>query len=41
VVVEEAGKAKFLKAGDRVVITAGTPAGARGATNLVKVDVIT
>ena len=41
VVAEEARKARFLKPGDRVVITAGTPVGTRGSTNLIKVDVIT
>jgi pyruvate kinase len=40
-VAEEARKARFLKLGDRVVITAGTPVGTRGSTNLIKVDVIT
>jgi pyruvate kinase len=40
VVKEEALKAGWLKAGDRVVITAGTPIGISGATNLLKADVV-
>jgi pyruvate kinase len=40
VVKEQALKAGWLKAGDRVVITAGTPIGVRGTTNLIKADVI-
>ena len=36
VVVAEAVKAGLLQAGDRVVITAGTPIGTRGTTNLIK-----
>lgn len=40
VVEEEAVKAGMLTAGERVVITAGTPIGTRGTTNLIKADVI-
>jgi pyruvate kinase len=40
VVKEQALKAGWLKAGERVVITAGTPIGVRGTTNLIKADVI-
>ena len=40
VVKEEAIKRGLLKAGDKVVITAGTPLGTRGTTNLIKADVI-
>lgn len=40
VVEEEALKAGWLKSGERVVITAGTPIGARGTTNLIKADII-
>jgi pyruvate kinase len=40
-VVEEAAlRAGILTSGERVVITAGTPIGVRGATNLIKADVI-
>jgi pyruvate kinase len=39
-VEEEALKAGMLKRGDRVVITTGTPIGAKGSTNLIKADVI-
>jgi pyruvate kinase len=41
VVEEEAKKAGLLSPGDRVVITAGTPVGTRGSTNLIKADLIT
>ena len=40
VVEEEAVKAGMLKPKERVVITAGTPIGTRGSTNLIKADVI-
>ena len=40
VVEQEALKAGWLKSGERVVITAGTPIGARGTTNLIKADII-
>lgn len=40
VVKEEALKAGWLKSGDKVVITAGTPLGQRGTTNLLKADVV-
>ncbi len=40
VVKEQALKAGWLKAGERVVITAGTPIGVWGTTNLIKADVI-
>ncbi len=40
VVEDEALKAGWLKSGERVVITAGTPIGARGTTNLIKADII-
>jgi pyruvate kinase len=40
VVEEEARKAGWLNTGERVVITAGTPIGARGTTNLIKADII-
>jgi pyruvate kinase len=40
VVKEEALKAGWLKEGDAVVITAGTPLGRRGSTNLIKADVV-
>ena len=40
VVEQEAIKAGWLKSGERVVITAGTPIGARGTTNLIKADII-
>jgi pyruvate kinase len=37
----EAAKADgYIKAGDIVVITAGTPAGEVGSTNLLKVDIV-
>jgi len=39
-VKEEALKAGWLKPGDRVVITAGTPIGIAGATNLLKADTV-
>jgi pyruvate kinase len=39
-VKEEALKAGWLKPGDRVVITAGTPIGISGATNLLKADTV-
>ncbi|MFI5330652.1 MAG: pyruvate kinase [Desulfobaccales bacterium] len=41
VVVAEAVKAGLLQAGDRVIITAGTPIGTRGTTNLIKAATIT
>jgi pyruvate kinase len=37
---EEALKAGLLKSGEKVVITAGTPLGLRGTTNLIKADVV-
>jgi pyruvate kinase len=40
VVEQEALKAGLLNHGDRVIITTGTPIGARGSTNLIKADVI-
>ncbi len=40
VVKEEALKAGWLKPGERVVITAGTPIGTQGSTNLIKADII-
>jgi pyruvate kinase len=40
VVKEEVLKAGWLKPGEKVVITAGTPLGLRGTTNLIKADVI-
>jgi pyruvate kinase len=40
VVEEEALKAGWLKSGELVVITAGTPMGAQGTTNLIKADII-
>jgi pyruvate kinase len=40
VVKEEALKSGMLNHGDRVIITAGTPIGAKGSTNLIKADVI-
>ena len=40
VVEQEALNAGWLKSGERVVITAGTPIGARGTTNLIKADII-
>lgn len=40
VVEQEALKAGWLKSGERVVITAGTPIGATGTTNLIKADII-
>jgi pyruvate kinase len=40
VVEEEALRAGMLNHGDRVIITAGTPIGTRGSTNLIKADVI-
>ncbi|MFA5111624.1 MAG: pyruvate kinase [Desulfobaccales bacterium] len=40
VVEEEALKAGLLNHGDRVIITAGTPIGTTGSTNLIKADVI-
>ncbi len=40
VVEEQALKAGLLRRGERVIITAGTPIGTRGATNLIKADVI-
>ncbi len=39
-VKEEALKTGWLKEGDPVVITAGTPLGQRGSTNLIKADVV-
>ena len=30
----------YLSSGDRLVITAGTPMGTKGATNLIKADYI-
>ena len=41
VVKEEALKAGMLRPGQRVIITAGTPMGIRGTTNLIKADTIT
>lgn len=38
--IDEARKAKLVRAGDVVVITAGVPAGVPGHTNLVKVEVV-
>ncbi len=40
VVEEEALKAGLLERGDRVIITAGTPIGIRGTTNLIKADIV-
>jgi pyruvate kinase len=40
VVEQVAQKAGWLKSGERVVITAGTPIGAKGTTNLIKADII-
>ena len=40
VVEEEALRAGMLVRGERVVITAGSPIGVRGATNLIKADVV-
>ena len=40
VVEEQAVKAGMLNSGELVIITAGTPIGARGTTNLIKADVI-
>lgn len=40
VVEQVALKAGWLKSGERVVITAGTPIGAKGTTNLIKADII-
>ena len=40
VVVAEAVQAGLLQAGDRVIITAGTPIGTRGTTNLIKAATI-
>ena len=40
VVEEEAVKAGLLRSGDRVIITAGTPIGTRGTTNLIKAATI-
>ncbi len=40
-VEEEALKSGMLLPGERVVITAGTPMGIRGTTNLIKADIIT
>jgi pyruvate kinase len=40
VVEQEALKAGMLNHGDRVIITTGTPIGAKGSTNLIKADVI-
>jgi pyruvate kinase len=37
---EEALKAGLLKTGEKVVITAGTPIGVKGTTNLIKADVV-
>jgi len=39
-VEEQAVQAGMLHPGDRVIITAGTPIGVRGTTNLIKADVI-
>jgi pyruvate kinase len=39
-VKEEALKAGWLKPGQRVVITAGSPMGLKGTTNMIKADVI-
>lgn len=41
VVKEESLKAGMLTPGERVVITAGTPIGTRGSTNLIKADIVT
>jgi pyruvate kinase len=40
VIVTEAVKAGLLRSGDRVIITAGTPIGTRGTTNLIKATTI-
>jgi pyruvate kinase len=40
VVKEQAVRARMLSPGDRVIITAGTPIGTRGTTNLIKADII-
>lgn len=40
VMKEETLKAGWLKPGKKVVITAGTPIGTRGTTNLIKADVV-
>ena len=40
VMKEETLKAGWLKPGKKVVITAGTPLGIRGTTNLIKADVV-
>jgi pyruvate kinase len=40
VVKEQAVRAGMLSPGDRVIITAGTPIGTRGTTNLIKADII-
>jgi pyruvate kinase len=40
VVVAEAVRAGLLRSGDRVIITAGTPIGTRGTTNLIKAATI-
>lgn len=34
-------QAGLLNSGDRVIITAGTPVGSRGTTNLIKAATIT
>jgi pyruvate kinase len=39
-VEEQAVKAGMLHSGERVIITAGTPIGTRGTTNLIKADVV-
>jgi pyruvate kinase len=39
-VEEQAVKAGMLHSGERVIITAGTPIGARGTTNLIKADIV-
>jgi pyruvate kinase len=39
-VEREAIKAGWLRSGQRVIITAGTPIGTSGSTNLIKADVI-
>ena len=40
VVEQVALKAGLLKSGERVVVTAGSPIGTRGTTNLIKADII-
>ncbi|MDD3581885.1 MAG: pyruvate kinase [Desulfobacca sp.] len=40
-VKDEAAQLDWVSKGDRVIITAGTPIGTRGTTNLIKADIIT